>query len=106
MSDATTPGPEKPAAQVEAEGDQTITIAWEGTEMVLPATVDDMDPDVLESFQRGADIVGLRLLIGSEAYDKLAGAFKAKHGRKWKVRDIKALGQLVAAHYGFTDPGN
>jgi len=94
----------KPAAQVEAEGDvadATISLEWEGIEIRLPATVDDWDPDTLELLERGREISTLRALFGSDAYDAVAREFREHHGRKWKLGDVKRLGEVIAKQYGF-----
>lgn len=96
----------KPAAQVEAEGDTTITLEWEGLSFELPATADDWDADALEALEQGRAIGGLRKVLGTKRFDELAAQFKAKHGRKWKVRDINSFAAVVAEHYGFDSVGD
>jgi len=113
MSDFTTPRPHPtpnsrytpPAPKVEAEGEQTITIYWEGAAIALPATVDDWDVDVLEAFETGKAVSALRRLFGSKRYDQLLADFRSVHGRPAKLRDLTALVEQIAEAYGFEGSG-
>lgn len=94
----------KPAAQREAEGEETVTIEWHGMSVEVPATIEGWDPDAAEAFETGRAITGLRLLVGSRRYDELRAEFKRQTGRKATIRDLTPLTEEVAKLYGFEAP--
>lgn len=97
---------DKPAVQREAEATNgQVTLNWRDLTLIVPSSIDDWDVDTLEAFEAGKAATAIRGLIGSTSYDKLRADFKKLHGRKFTVRDIKEVGDLLATTYGFTDQG-
>lgn len=97
--------PDRTAAQVEADGDATVTVDWGGVQVVVPATVDDLDLDALEAFESGHAAAFARQVLGPAAYAEARKAYETLHGRRPKVRDLKALLDGVARLYGFGGQG-
>jgi hypothetical protein len=96
---------EKTAPQVEADGDDTLTIDWDGVTVTIPAALEDWDPDALEAFENQRAMSALRGLLGRAGYEQLRRDFAVKHGRKVKVGDLIGLLERVAQEYGFVAQG-
>lgn len=94
-----------PAAQVEAEGAERMSIDWDGIQVKLPATVEDWDPDALEAFETGKAITALRTVLGSRQYDEIRKVWASRKGRKPKLGDMTKLVEDIAKAYGFDGSG-
>ena len=44
---------DKTPAQIEAEGDETVTVDWDGVPVTVPASAEDLDLDAIEAFETG-----------------------------------------------------
>lgn len=88
------------AVQAEATGQETVDIDWDGVTVTLPAKPDDWDLEALEAFEQGKPATAARGVLGDQ-YDATVRAYKAKHGRGPKVRDLETLMQAFATAYGF-----
>lgn len=98
---------DKTPAQVEAEGtDDTITLTWDGLEIDIPASAEDLDLDALEALENGKAITFMRHLVGSTRYDQVRRQWQKDHGRKPKPRDMTPFMEEVAKTYGFDTAGN
>ncbi len=86
---------DEPAA-VEASGDATMSIEYEGDTYTVPATVDDWDIEALEAAERGQPAALLNAVLGPAQY----AAFKRAHP---KVRDLRLMSDRVAGASGFTE---
>lgn len=89
----------KSAAQIEAEGDPTTTVAWRDFEFTLPAELEDWPIDVTLAFENGKAVTGVRLLLGPEQWGRLAAT-------KPRNRDINDLFQVIAERLGLVTAGN
>lgn len=88
----------KPAAQVEAEEDETVTVEYGGGSYVFPASLDEADGDVLEAVDDMKLSYALRALLAPEQWK----TFKAT---KPKVRDYSALFDAYAKAIGLESTG-
>lgn len=92
----------------QAEVDETIdtqTVEWMDITITLPASVQDWDLDALIAFERGQATLAVVGMFGPDAYAEMQAAFRAKHGRAVKVRDLESLMDVVAKIYGFETAG-
>ena len=94
------------AAVDEALNKPPTTLDWQGVTVPVVAEVEDLDPDVLEAFENGKSITAVRSLFGSDEYDRARKEFEKLHGRRPTMRDITALSDAIAAHFGFESAGN
>ncbi len=100
----TAPPADATPAHREALGSQ-MAVKWAGQTILLPPSVDDWDPDVLEAFENGKAIGALRTLLGSDNYEAARRQFARDNGRKPTVGDLTGLVSGIAEAYGFDGPG-
>lgn len=103
MSDPT-PEPDAPEpAEVEATGEETVDITFEGHAYTIPAGVDDLDIDVLRAFERGASMGIVDALLGGQM-KTLERRYRKDHEGRFPQRALKPFVDEIARVYGF-DPG-
>ncbi|WP_378735407.1 hypothetical protein [Nocardia brasiliensis] len=89
----------KPAAQREAEGDETITVEFRGLEFTVPADPDDWPIRVHQALGRNMHIDAIELLLGPVQWTKLT----AKYPKK---RDFVEFAEILGEVLGFGSAGN
>jgi len=89
----------KSAAQIEAEGDPTITIDWRDLQFTIPAELEDWPVEVTLAFEDGKATNAVRMLLGPQQWATLA----ATHPRN---RDVNDLFQVIASQLGLVTAGN
>lgn len=89
----------KPPAQVEVDGDETVTLEWGGHTYEVPASLEDCDIEVLEAFEAGKAAAAVSGVLGRAQWAQL------KARSKPKVRDLADLMDKVAEVYGFQGSG-
>lgn len=97
---------DKTPAQVEAEGDDTVTVDWDGVPVTVPASAEDLDLDAIEAFETGKAVTALRAMVGSKEYDRLRADYAKANGHRPKVADLGNLMTEIAKAYGFDTAGN
>lgn len=86
---------DKTPAQVEADGDETVTVQYAGHTYTMPSNFDDLDGDFLDSYETGRVSGSLKSLLGKDQW----ATFKATSP---KIRDYKALWNEWARATGFS----
>lgn len=103
MSNAPQPqdrkAPKKTAAQIEAEGDETVEVPYEGEVYTFPADIESADYEVLEALDNQKLSFVIRALLSTEDYAK----FKST---KPKFKDAPALFAAYAEEIGMESAGN
>lgn len=87
----------KPAAQIEAEGDD-VTIDYDGKQYTLPGSLDDADGDVMDAIDDEKLSYALRALLGPAQWKQ----FKKTRP---KVSDYSSLFSLYAKQIGLESTG-
>lgn len=95
----------KPAAQLEAEGSETVDIEYEGITFTIAASMDDWDLDTLEAFETGKGVAMIRGVLGVEGLAETRKTFAKAHGRKMRVKDLRELGDVIAQAMGLESAG-
>jgi hypothetical protein len=105
------------AAADEAVDTAATTVNWEGVTVTVPPNLEGVDPDAIEALENGKAMTFLRLVIGSDEYEKARRRFRSLHGRPATLRDVagddsedsdaskRSLAGLVAIHFGFDTAG-
>lgn len=86
-------------AQVEADGDDTVTVDYQGESYPFPASLEDADGDVLDAVDDQKLSHALKGLMSDEDWDR----FKAT---KPKVKDYAGLFSEYAKAIGLESTGN
>lgn len=88
--------------QIEAEGDETIDVTWQGRlgveTFTIPAAADDWPIDVALAFEQARGAVAVLGLIGQSRWSKLAA-------KGYKTRDLQDLSAVILRQYGLGDSG-
>jgi hypothetical protein len=92
------------AVEAEATGNQ-LRIEWSGQTILMPATMDDWDVDVLDAFENRHAVKALRLLFGPKRFDEIKAGYKKTTGKTMSVAAFNELSTEVAKAYGFLDSG-
>ena len=58
----------KSAAQIEAEGVETVDVEWRGLAFAIVADADDYPLEAVMAFERGQNFVGLELILGPKQW--------------------------------------
>lgn len=95
----------KPAAQIEAEAEETLTVTWEGKEFVVPASGDDWDLQTSMAIEKGQVIVWLSLVLGPARFGRLNSEWRKEHGRNMKNKDAAPLVEAILSAMGFEGLG-
>jgi hypothetical protein len=88
----------KPAAQLEAEGAEEVTIEYGGRSYVMPASLDEADGDVIDALDDQHVSYVLQALLGKDQW-------KAFKKTKPKVRDYNDLFSVYAEQIGLDTTG-
>lgn len=90
----------KTAAQIEAEGIETVTVAdHNGHTYTFPSDPQDWPVKAARSFEEGHAIGAIRILIGAKEYD-------AQKIDRWTNRQLNALFEKFAEAAGLETSGN
>jgi len=88
----------KPAAQIEAEGEPTIDIEWNGHTFTIGSDPDDYPVETVLAFENGLNVTALQGLLGPTQW---ADFMKDKPKR----RDVVDLFETFNAALGFGSAG-
>lgn len=92
---------EREAARLDGnQGDELVPIDWHGVTLHVPATADDMDIDVIESFETGKAVGSMRQIFGARQFADARKQFERLNGRRPKVRDFNQLVEAVFDVWG------
>ncbi|MGN2634627.1 hypothetical protein ACTD5D_39765 [Nocardia takedensis] len=87
------------ALEREAEGIETVVVAFDGEEYEIPADPLDWDLAVTEAFELGRVITAVRGLLGPRQFAKVSR-------KRYTNRQFSELFDLLAQAGGFDDAGN
>lgn len=90
---------QKSAAQVEAEGVQTIDVEWRGHTFTVPADADDWTVEAMMAFEEGLNAHGLKAILEPAAWAELMAT-------KPRKRDLMDLFDAMAKALGMDSSGN
>lgn len=90
--------PKKTAAQIEAEGIETVDIEWRDLTFTVPATPDDWPVVITLAFEEGKAATGVKGMLGREQWAELMKT-------KPRNRDLGELFDEIAAAVGLGDAG-
>lgn len=88
----------KSAAQIEAEGVETVDVEWRGHTFTIVADADDYPLEAVMAFERGQNFVGLEIVLGPKQWHE----FMKTKPRKSDGVDL--MGAMNGA-LGFGDSG-
>lgn len=101
--DADTPIEQKPAAQREAEAEEssdTITLEFHGEKFTIPADMDNDWPILArQAFGRAQNIDAVELLLGPEQWERYVGKFP-------RGRELNEFVRLISKEMGLGTTGN
>lgn len=95
----------KPAAQREAEGDETATITFEGKEYTFPADANKLPVRALRAIEDGSGFKFVEQIITPTEFENLLRQFRREHGREATGVDFEPLMEEVAVALGFKTAG-
>ncbi|MFD7045717.1 hypothetical protein [Rhodococcus jostii] len=88
----------KPAAQREAEGDQTVLIEYGGLEFEILADQDDWPVLAIQAFSKRLGIDAIEHLLGPVQWARFVTRFPKK-------RQFDEFSEVIAAEFGFGSSG-
>jgi hypothetical protein len=101
----TTTEPSLDPAEAEATGEETVEVTFEGHTYTIPASVDDVDIEVIRAFERNAGMAIVDGLLGQDQMALLERRHRSRHAGKFTSSAMKPLIDDIARALGFTDPG-
>lgn len=93
-------------AQVEAEGAETVTIDWDGIDVVIPTTAEKLPAKAIEALEDEKAMRFMRHLVGSKRYDDVVKQWEKRQGRVLLVEDMTPFMEKAAKALGFDTAGN
>lgn len=101
MSEDTRPDP----AEAEATGTATATVTFEGEEYQVPASIEDVDIEVIRAFERNAGMAIVEGILGPKQWARLERAYRKAHDGAFPQRALEPLVVQIADVFGFDKPG-
>lgn len=89
----------KTAAQLEAEGVETLDVEWRDMSFTIGADPDDWTLEIIEAFENNRGIGALRGVLGADQWAEVAKT-------KPRKRDLDDLSKVIVAALGLGDGGN
>lgn len=99
------PQDHKPPAKAEVDGDDTLTITWEGYEITFGASADEWTVEAGLHLERGNVLNWLYLILGPARFGRLLQAWQKDHGEKMKGKDAAPLAEEILKACGYEGVG-
>lgn len=98
--------PDQPsAAEAEATGAETVTVTFDGADYEIPASVDDVDIEVVRAFERNHTMAIVENVLGPRQWRELERSYRKAHGGKFPARALVPLAEQIAQAWGFDSTG-
>lgn len=95
----------KPAAQREAEGDETVDVTFEGKTFTFPADANKLPVRALRALEDGSGYKFVEQVITPTEFEVLLRKFRRDHGHEATAEDFEPLMEDVAVALGFKNAG-